>query len=73
MRYQFDQLFQQNPNGSLTPIRPVNINGITFGPGVSFGPGVIFGGVNIFDFLNAAIEADEVSGTLIIRGFYQAQ
>lgn len=63
-------MFLRNTNGTLTPVRPININGITFGPGVSFGPGVLFGGVNIFDFLDAAIEADQVDGVWVIRGFY---
>jgi len=70
MRYRFNQIFRQNPNGSLSPLQPVNINGITFGPGVSVGPGVFFGGINIFDFLNNAIEADEINGIFVVRGFY---
>lgn len=70
MRYNFDQIFTENQNGQLTPIRPVNINGVTFGPGVSFGPGVLFGGLNIFDYKNNAIEGDEEDGVIIIRGFY---
>ncbi|OGL93095.1 hypothetical protein A3H11_03730 [Candidatus Uhrbacteria bacterium RIFCSPLOWO2_12_FULL_47_10] len=73
MRVQFTQLFRRNENGALTPLSPVNINGIVFGPGVSFGPGVVFGGVNLFDFVNDAIEADQINGVWVIRGFYKNQ
>lgn len=73
MRLQFSYLFRQNENGTLTPIRPVNINGIVFGPGVAFGQGVVFGGVNLFDYVQNDVEADEINGVWIIRGFYRNQ
>ena len=71
MRRPFTDFFRQNNDNTLTPIRPVNINGIVFGPGVTFGPGVVFGGVNIFDFGKNDIEADEINGVFVIRGFYR--
>lgn len=70
MKYRFFDLFQQNSDGSLTPKRPLHINGVTFGYGVSFNRGVAFGGVDFFNFLGNDIEADEVNGIFNIKGFY---
>lgn len=69
-RYGFYEIFRQNPDGSLTPKRPIFINGISFGPGVSFTRGVLFGGVNIFNFLGKDIAGLEDSGMLKIQGYY---
>lgn len=71
MKYRFGEIFRENEDGSLSPTRTVNINGVTFGPGVSFGPGVLFGGINIFDFRGSDVEADTVGNVLVIRGFYR--
>ena len=70
MRYRFDEVFQTNTDGSLTPRRPIHVNGVTFGYGVTFNRGVAFGGVDFFNFLNQDIEAEESNDTLDIRGFY---
>jgi len=70
-KYSFSDVFQRNNDGSLTPRRIINVNGITFGPGVLFGPGVSFGGVDFFRFQDHDIAADEENGILIIRGFYE--
>ena len=71
MKYNFNQIFLENPNGTLTPRLTVQIGGAIFGPQVNFGPGVSFGGVNIFDFKGFPIEAEEENGILIIKGFYK--
>jgi len=72
-RFAFLDVFQRNPDGSLTPRRIINVNGITFGPGVAFGRGVSFGGVDFFNFQNYDIAADEENGVLVIKGFYERQ
>ncbi len=72
-KYSFFEVFGKNADGSLTPRRVINVNGITFGPGVVFGPGVSFGGVDFFQFQNHDIAADEDNGVLIIRGFFEKQ
>jgi len=68
---QFHELFQQNPDGSLSPKKVIQVGGITFGPGVAFGPGVSFGGINFFDIRgrNLAI-VDQADGTVLIKGYY---
>lgn len=70
LRLRFYDVFNKNADGSLTPKRVINVNGITFGPGVSFGPGVNFGGVNFFQYEMYDIAAEESNGVLIIKGFY---
>lgn len=69
-RYEFNQIFKENPNGTLTPTKTIDIRGAVFGSSVTFGPGVAFGGIDIFKLKDHAIEADEENGILIIRGFY---
>lgn len=68
-RYEFFDVFQLNPDGSLSPRRPIRINGVTFNQGVSFGRGVLFGGINIFDYYGLPITGEEHDGVLIIQGF----
>ena len=70
-RYKFLEIFQENPNGSLTPRRVINVNGITFSPGVTFGSGVAFGGVNFHQYKYFDIAAEEQNGVLLIKGFYK--
>jgi hypothetical protein len=70
-KFNFFQIFQQNPDGSLSPTRVININGVTFGPGVAFNKGVLFGGVNLYDFFGLDVAAEEDNGILIIKGFFQ--
>ncbi len=70
-RFRFLDVFQENPDGTLSPRRAVHINGVSFGPGASFGQGVSFGGVNIHQYKYfdiAGIERQD--GVLEIRGFY---
>lgn len=70
-RYKFLEIFQENPDGSLSPRRVINVNGITFSPGVSFGQGVSFGGIDFHRFKYLDIAAEEQNGILIIRGFFK--
>lgn len=69
-RIPFYSVFSKNPDGSLTPKRVINVNGITFGPGVAFGKGVNFGGVDFFQYEKFDIAAEEVESVLVIKGFY---
>lgn len=73
MRQQFNQVFQEHNDGTIEPLRRVNINGVIFDRGVRFTSGVAFGGVDIHKFKGWDMEVDEVDGILIIRGFYPPQ
>ena len=70
-RYHFLEIFQENPDGSLSPRRLISVNGITFSPGVSFGSGVSFGGVNFHEYRYMDIAGEERGKILFIQGFYR--
>lgn len=71
-RYKFLDIFQENADGSLTPKKVINVNGVTFGPGVVFTQGVTFGGVNFYQYKYLDISAEETpDGILIIKGFFK--
>lgn len=46
--------FRRNPNGSWSPIRPIQLGSITMGPGLSFNRGAFFSGVELAAVLDAA-------------------
>lgn len=71
--FRFLDVFQENPDGSLTPKRLIAVNGITFGPGTSFQRGVAFGGIDFHLYKYRDILADEESGVLVIKGFRSSQ
>lgn len=70
MKYQFNQIFRENPDGTLSPIMQIRVGGVSFGPGVTFGPSVTFSSINFFDFKGHELEADEEDGVLVIKGIY---
>lgn len=70
-RYKFLEIFSENSDGSLSPKKPININGVTFGQGVSFSPGVSFGGVDFHRYKYLDIAAEDQGGLLIIKGFFK--
>lgn len=71
MRYNFNQLFRENPDGSLTPRFNIKIGGVTFGPSITFTKGVSFSGINVFDFKGSDIEVEQEGDVLVIKGFYR--
>ncbi|MBI5793942.1 hypothetical protein HZA87_02540 [Candidatus Uhrbacteria bacterium] len=70
-RKKFWEIFKENPNGSLTPLKTISVNGVEFNSQVSFGPGVNFGGVNFHLFKNLDIAVEEKDHALVIKGFYK--
>lgn len=72
-KYKFEDIFQELPDGSLTPKMLIQINGITFGPGTFFQKGVVFGGIDFHLYKGrdiAIIEEPDSEGPLKIGGFY---
>lgn len=70
-RYNFLDIFQENPDGSLTPKIPISINGVVAGLGVTFQNGVSFGGIDIHKYKYFPIAGIEHDDFLEIKGFYQ--
>jgi hypothetical protein len=70
MRVSFDQVFQTNPNGSVSPKMTVVIGGVTMTPGVSFTTGVSFGGLDVASLKGKDLEVDQSNGVTTIKGHY---
>jgi len=70
-RYKFSEIFQENPDGSISPKKAISVNGVTFAVGVSFGPGITFGGVNFHDYKYLDIAVEEKEDILLVKGFYK--
>ena len=69
----FKELFQENPDGSLSPKKIIKIGNVVFGPGTAFGPGVEFGGVNFFELKGKDLAVKQTDGTVVYHGYYQNQ
>lgn len=73
MKYDYWDIFEDvDGDNRLTPKMPININGIILTQGVTFSRGVTWGGVDFFDYWGVPIEAEEINGILVIRGFYSS-
>jgi hypothetical protein len=71
-KYKFFDVFNENPDGSLSPRITILVNGVTFNPGVSFGRGVSFGGIDFNLYKNGYDIAGElINNTLIVKGFFK--
>jgi len=71
MRYRFEQIFKELPDGRLTPKRRLRVGGVELGPGVIFSKGVSFSGIDFTLFRGHDIEAEEENGVLVIKGIYK--
>ena len=70
-RFNFSDVFSENQDGTLSPKRPISVNGIIFGSDVAFSSGVAFGGIDFHKHKSQAIAGEEDNGILIIRGFFE--
>ena len=70
MRYQFNEVFTENSDGTLSPTRQIRVGGVSFGPGVSFGSGAAFASINFHQYKNHDLEADDEDGILVIKAIY---
>ncbi len=62
----FWEIFKQNPDGGIQPVKVVKIGGVQIGPGVVLGPGVSFGGVNLTQFAGKRLRIQETGGVTSI-------
>ncbi|HBD24536.1 MAG: hypothetical protein A2566_03720 [Candidatus Zambryskibacteria bacterium RIFOXYD1_FULL_40_13] len=78
-RVKFNDVFDEKPDGSLSPKVPIEINGVNFNSGTTFSKGVVFGGIDFHLYKNRdiAIQNSEVpeentdSTVFHIVGFYK--
>jgi hypothetical protein len=59
MRVPFHQVFNINPNGSMSTRMTVRIGMATMSPGVSFSAGAIISGVNLFAIQGKDLEVEK--------------
>jgi uncharacterized membrane-anchored protein YitT (DUF2179 family) len=70
-RVRYDQVFKINENGSVSPLWPVQIGGVTMGRGVAFTQGVSMGGIDIASYKGHDLLIDTLKGIVIIRNIFQ--
>jgi len=70
MRYRFFDVFTQNTDGSLTPLRPISAGGASMSKGGIIWPSFPFGDLDIHSIAGNDLEAEEVDGVLRITGSY---
>jgi len=70
-RIAYSEIFQINPDGSVSPRMPVQIGGVRMGPGVSFNQGAYFAGIDIAAMKGKNIEIERREGFVQIKGFVQ--
>lgn len=70
MRVSFNEVFQTNPDGSISPRSVVCVGGVTMSPGVAFTQGVSFGGLDLASLGGRDLEIEQEPGRIIIKGHY---
>jgi hypothetical protein len=67
----FNEIFQNNANGSISPRATVAINGVTMTPGVTFGEGVLFGGIDLGAMKSKTFFVARQDNVIVIKGISQ--
>lgn len=71
-RKNFNQLFRINLDGSIEPMSPIRVGGVTFGPGVRFKRGTLFSGIDFTYFTGKDfVVVKHEDGTNEIQGIYK--
>lgn len=69
-RVPFATIFRKNTDGSIEPVQPVRIGGVSLGPGVTLTKGQIIAGLDLSQYTNSDFQIDIQDGVLIIKGIY---
>ena len=69
----FNSIFKLNEDGSIEPLKPINIGGIQMNPGVRLHRGVSLGGVDLFDNMGRdfSVEESDSDGVMTLVGIYE--
>lgn len=70
-RVKFWELFQINPDGTLSPKVKIKIAGVQLDPGVKFTRGVAFSGIDLFQYYGVDLEVNQVEDVHEITGIYK--
>lgn len=72
MRVSFNDVFNKNQDGSISPKVAINAGGVQMGVGVSFGKGVQISGIDIAAHAGKDLEIDKNSdGSVTLKGIYK--
>lgn len=69
-RINFNSIFEQRPDGTLTPLQRIRVGGVELSPGVIFSKGVAFGGIDFTQFINHDLEVETDGEILVVKGIY---
>ena len=73
MEVDFSTIFKVHADdGSIEPLRTIQISGVKIAPGIRFTPGVKFGGIDFTLYTDKKLEVEEVedSGVSSVIGIY---
>ena len=70
VRMSFDELFRRNAEGMISPRLPVQIGGVTVGPGGASDEGASFGGVDLAQFLGKDLDVEIQDNIHVIKGTF---
>jgi hypothetical protein len=69
-RINFWEVFRE-VDGQLEPLRRVEINGVSFGPGVRFSKGAAFGGIDLHNYKGLDLDVEEKEDrSVVLQGVY---
>ncbi len=70
MRIPFNNLFEQQADGSTVVRLKIRISGITLNPGAVIPPGGIIGGIALSSYVERDFEVELEEDTYVVRGIY---
>jgi hypothetical protein len=71
-RVGFWDLFRPNPDGSISPVRPIKIAGVVLEPDTKYHRGVLFSGWDLFQYYGRDLELEDQAGNNppVVTGVY---
>ncbi len=72
LRRKFREVFQEGPDGSLTPLLKLRVKNTIFTPQMTFAKGVGLGGIDFhsFRYLDVALDHEATTDIYEVKGFY---
>ena len=69
----FWDLFQLNPDGSITPKEKIKVAGVVLDPNTNYSKGILFSGFDLFQYYGRDLEVEEASedNPAVLTGVYK--
>jgi hypothetical protein len=68
-RMHYDDLFKRNADNTVSPVRPLQVNGEIVNTAVKITPGVKYGGIDLAAYAGHDMLVDTMRGLVIVRQF----